>query len=70
MFFGGLGFAVFIMWILINAGKFPGTLLNYLPAIAVMAFVGTLIESLPFKDIDNLTITISAVVMGHLFFTV
>lgn len=69
MFFGGLGFAVFVMWIFINAGKFSGTLLDYLPAIAAMAFVGTLIESLPFKDIDNLTITLSTVLLGHLFFT-
>jgi len=70
MFFGGLVFAVVVMWIFINAGKFPGTLTDYLPAIVVMAFVGTLIETLPFKDIDNLTITLSAIVLGHLFFAV
>jgi len=70
MFIGGFVFAVVIMWVFINAGKFSGQLVDYLPAITTIALVGTIIESLPIRDIDNITITLSAVILGHLFFVV
>jgi dolichol kinase len=34
--------------------------------ITIIAFIGTLIESLPFQDIDNITVTVAAVLTGHL----
>ena len=34
----------------------------------VIALVGTLVESLPFKDVDNITVTLVAVLLGQLIF--
>jgi dolichol kinase len=36
--------------------------------IAIISFGGMIVESLPFKDIDNLTITIAAVFLGLFLF--
>ena len=40
---------------------------SFLPII-IIAFGGMIIESLPFKDVDNLTITITAAILGRFFF--
>ena len=34
----------------------------------LLALVGTLVESLPLKDVDNITVTLAAVLLGHLVF--
>jgi hypothetical protein len=36
--------------------------------VTLIALVGTLVESLPFKDVDNITVTLSALVLGSLLF--
>ena len=68
MFIGGLIFAVGIIAIYITLGIFQGTLISYLTAITIIAIAGTLVESLPFHDIDNITVTLTAVLLGHLLF--
>lgn len=66
MFLGGWSFAIAILAIYLTAGIFSGTLLEYLPALTIIALAGTLVESLPFKDVDNITVTLTAVILGHL----
>lgn len=61
---GGWALAVLVVAIYISAGVFAGSLSSYLLPITVIAIVGMLVESLPFKDIDNFTVTIAAVVLG------
>ncbi len=68
MFLGGWLFAAGILAAYVGAGFFAGAWATYLPAVSLIALVGTLVESLPFSDIDNLTITLAAVFLGHLLF--
>jgi phytol kinase len=65
MFLGGWIFAAAILAIYVQAGVFPVKFTSYLPAITLIALAGTLVESLPFADIDNITVTLVAVILGH-----
>jgi dolichol kinase len=40
----------------------------YLAPIAWIALGGMLIESLPFKDVDNITLTVVSVLIGYWVF--
>jgi phytol kinase len=66
MFTGGWIFAAGIILIYILAGIFPGPFDTYLLPVTLIAMIGTLVESLPLKDIDNITVTVSSVILGHL----
>jgi phytol kinase len=66
MFAGGWIFALGILGGYLLSDIFAGPLATYIPAITIIALCGTLIESLPFKDVDNLTVTLTAVALGHL----
>jgi phytol kinase len=68
MLLGGWTLSVLIVWIFIAAGVFSVPIKSYLLPITIIAIVGTLVESLPFKDIDNITITLTAVILGSLLF--
>jgi phytol kinase len=68
MLAGGWIFTVIILGVYIVAGIFPGPLTTYLLAITIIALLATLVETLPLKDIDNITITITAIVFGLLLF--
>ncbi len=68
VFLGGFILSVLIIFIYINADVFAGSITNYLLPIALIALVSMLVESLPYKDVDNITMTVTAVLMGHLFF--
>jgi phytol kinase len=68
MLLGGWILSVLIVWIFITAGVFLMPVIDYLFPITIIAIIGTLVESLPLKDIDNITITISAVILGSLLF--
>ncbi len=68
MLVGGWIFSVLILWIFISSGVFTSHLYVYLPAISMISFVGALVESLPLRDIDNITVTLSAVILGQLLF--
>ncbi|MEJ2598109.1 MAG: phosphatidate cytidylyltransferase [Anaerolineales bacterium] len=66
MFLGGWIFAIAVIAVYLAAGVFPGTLSSYLLAITIIALVGTLVESLPLHDLDNVTVTLAAVLVGLL----
>jgi phytol kinase len=68
MLVGGWLFALGIMAIYLAAGTFSGRLLDYLPGITIISIIGAIVESLPFKDIDNLTVPAVAVLLGYLLF--
>lgn len=67
MLLGGWCFAAFVLVVFVALGIFPSPWFDYLPAITVIALVGTLVESIPIHDFDNITVTLSAIVIGHLF---
>ncbi len=68
MFVGGWALAAFIIWIFVLAGVFTGPFVSYLMPITIIALAGTVVESLPFKDVDNITVTLAAVVLGVILF--
>ena len=66
MFAGGWIFSLGILSLFVTRMVFIGPLAAYFLPITLIALVGTLVEMLPFKDIDNLTVTGSAILLGHL----
>jgi phytol kinase len=68
MFIGGWALAAFILGMFVLAGIFVGPFTDYLVPITLIALAGTAVESLPLKDVDNITVTLAAVALGHLLF--
>lgn len=66
MFFGGLIFAILILIPFITLDYFNGPISFYLPKLVLIALLATFVESLPIRDLDNLTITLTAVIAGEL----
>lgn len=65
MFLGGLLLSLMILIVYVDFGIFTTPVLEMLPAIVLIAFVGAIVESLPLRDIDNITVTLSAVGLGY-----
>ena len=68
VFVGGFVLAAAILSIFVAAGIFAEPLSSYLFPLMLIALVGAAIESLPYKDIDNITVTLAAVLVGMLVF--
>jgi len=68
MFVGGFLLSFLIVWIFVSKNYFPQPITQYILPIGLIAIGTTLIESLPFKDIDNLTIPTVAVLIGLFIF--
>jgi len=66
--FGGWILSMLVISVYLAARVFPGPLSGYLIPVTLIALGGTLVESLPFRDIDNITVTSAAVLLGHLLF--
>jgi phytol kinase len=66
MLLGGFIFATGIVMVFVFAGIFPHPYTGYLVPLLLIALGGSLVESLPLKDIDNFTITLAAIILGHL----
>lgn len=64
MFVGGWIFSVVILWVFVASSIFQGHIVTYLPAITIISLVGMIVESLPINDIDNITVTLAAVLAG------
>lgn len=68
VFLGGWLMSAAIIFIYVSAGVFPGDFPKYLLPISVIALVGALVESLHYKDIDNISMTLASALVGHWFF--
>ena len=68
VFVGGWILSALILFVFVSLGVFPAPFSRYLLPISLIALGCMLVESLPFKDIDNITTTLAAVLLGHLFF--
>jgi phytol kinase len=66
MLLGSFIMAVLVLWVFVGQGYFPGPIAHYLLPIGMMALATTLVESLPFTDIDNLTVPLISVLLGLL----
>jgi phytol kinase len=68
VFVGGWVFTVAVMAVYVSSHVFIGSLSDYLLGITVISIAGMIVESLPFRDIDNLTVPAVAILIGTLFF--
>ena len=68
VFVGGWLMSFGIIFIYVAAGVFSSPITNYIFPITAIALAGSLIESLHYKDIDNVTMTLASVLVGSLFF--
>jgi phytol kinase len=68
VFFGGWILTALILFVYVSVGVFTKPFVSYILPITVIALVGALVESLPYKDVDNITVTLAAVIVGLFVF--
>ena len=68
VFVGGALLTALILFIYVSVGVFASPFNMYLLPIAWIAIGGMLVESLPFKDVDNITLTVVTALIGHIVF--
>jgi len=68
VFFGGWLLTMFIFAIYVWAGAFSGPVARFLLPVTWIALGAAVVESLPFKDVDNITLTVVSLLIGHLVF--
>jgi phytol kinase len=68
VFIGGWLLSALILAIYTGAGVFAGPFSAYLLPVTAIALVSALVESLPYRDIDNITVTLAAALTGLLLF--
>jgi len=68
VFGAGVIFTILILSVYQVAGALPADPGSYLFPVLMISLVGAAIESLPFQDIDNLTVPAAAVILGHFLF--
>lgn len=68
VFVGGFTMSAAIIFIYVATGVFAGPFTGYLLPIAAIALAGALVESLHYKDIDNISMTLASALLGHWFF--
>jgi len=68
VFVGGALLTAFILFVYVSIGVFSSPFIGYLLPIVWIALGGMLIESLPFKDVDNITLTAISALIGYFVF--
>jgi phytol kinase len=68
VFVGGWVMSAVILSIYVNAGVFAAPITNYLFPLTVISVVGAAVESLHYRDIDNISMTLASALVGHWFF--
>lgn len=68
MFWGGWIFAALILASFTALRIFPGPWRAYILPLSLIAAAGTFIESLPLHDVDNISVTLTASLLGQVLF--
>ncbi len=68
VFAGGWLLTILIFAVYGGVGAFSGPFTRFLLPVTLIALGAMLVESLPFKDIDNITLTIASILVGYLVF--
>jgi phytol kinase len=68
VFAGGWMMTVLVFAIYVWIGAFSGPMTRFLLPVTWIALGATAVESLPFKDIDNITLTVVSALIGHIVF--
>ncbi len=67
VFLAGGGLALAVIAVYVAAGVFPAPLAAYGVPLLASALAATLVESLPFPDVDNLTIPLAVLLVWQVF---
>jgi phytol kinase len=62
-FFGGLFLSLIIIWICVRMGYLHANISSYLLPVVLIAVVSAIVESLPFENIDNITVPLVSVLI-------
>lgn len=65
---GGWLMTMLVFAIYVWVGSFSGPVTRFLLPVTWIAIGATLVESLPFRDVDNITLTVVSALIGHLVF--
>ena len=68
VFAGGWLLTFFVLAVYVGVGVFAVPIVSYLLPVTWIALGAMLVESLPFKDVDNITLTLASALMGHWMF--
>ncbi|MBI5840211.1 MAG: phosphatidate cytidylyltransferase [Chloroflexi bacterium] len=68
VFVGGWVLSAIVLFVYVSLGIFAAPFTSYLLPLTVIALIGTVVESLPHKDVDNITVTVAAAVAGYFLF--
>jgi len=68
VFLGGWLMTIFVFSVYVWFGAFSGPVSRFLLPVTWIALGATLVESLSFKDIDNLTVPLASLLIGYLVF--
>lgn len=68
VFIGGWLLTLFVIAIYVWVGIFAAPMRAYLLPVTWIALGATLIESLPFKDVDNITLVVASASIGYFVF--
>jgi phytol kinase len=69
-FFGGWVFAAFVIAVFASVGVFQISLAGFLFSITIITLVSTIIEAITPSELDNITVPLTAVVVGFLLLRV
>lgn len=68
VFVGGWLLTMFLFAVYIWAAAWAGPITRFLLPVTWIGLGAMLVESLPFRDVDNLTLTVASALIGHLVF--
>jgi phytol kinase len=68
VFIGGWLLTLFIFAVYVGTGVFREPLTSYVLPLIWIALGAMFVESLPFNDVDNITLTVASALIGHLVF--
>jgi phytol kinase len=68
VFLGGWLLTMVIFVIYVAVGVFNAPVTRFWLPVTWIALGAMLVESLPFRDVDNITLTVAAALIGHLVF--
>ena len=68
MFLGGFVFSIAMMGFYVAFGVFSDSIASFLIPVSIISIACMFIETLPLRDIDNITITVTAVIAGFFLF--
>jgi phytol kinase len=68
MFAGSWILSVVVLGILSAGGLVASSLAAMLLPVTVICLAATVVESLPIREVDNITVTAAALILGHLLF--